>query len=197
MKTVQEHFGDILDEKYRHIRGIAVGLRCAFADAHDSGLSPRRVAAAVTLGIRAAHAFAAFATDRAELYRRGGHDGHLHNAWNRTCRAMFAANMTPPDNLGAVWQPFSAILQETRGQYATLAAEYREKHLAVKICLKPEYAHWGRLYGDRAHCVRLLDRMDRRMNEMAAQVDTMGPAARIEFLRSFTPDMRRVDMVPA
>lgn len=110
---------------------------------------------------------------------------------------MFAANMTPPDSLGAVWRPFSAILQETRGQYAVLAAEYREKHLAVKICLKPEYAHWGRLYGDRAHCVRLLDRMDRRMNDMAAQVDAMGPAARIEFLRSFTPDMRRVDMVPA
>jgi hypothetical protein len=197
MKTVQEHFGDILAQKYRNIRGLGVGLRCAFADAHDGGLSPRRMAAAVALGVRAGHDFAAFAADRAELYSRGGHDGRLHNAWNRTRRALFESQTPPPDNLGAVWQPFSAIIRETRGQYAALAADFREKHMAVKICLKPEYAHWGRQWSDRAHCVRLLDRMDERMNRMAADVDAMGPSARLVFLRSFTPDMRRVDMVPA
>lgn len=185
-----------LRHETRNMRGLAVGLRCAFADAQREGWSYRWGKHAIKTSIQATHDFAAFYADQAELERRGGRDGRLHSAWNTARRSLFAAKTTPPDKLGDVWQPFSVILQETGREYAALVAGSRERSLAIKECLKPEYAYWTRQYGEQAQRLRLVNRMDKRMAALAAQVDMMGPAGRVAFLRAFTPDMRLVGMVP-
>lgn len=196
MNYTDAEIADALRRQSRNMRGLAVGLRCAFMDARGEGWSAGWAAHAVRVSTRAMHDFAAFHADRAELDSRGGRDGRLMVAWNTARRTLFESKMPPPDNMGGVWRPFSEALQERLGEYSALALEAGQKSRAVTDCLKPEYAYWTRQHGQLGHYVRLLDRMDRRMTALAEQVDMMGPAGRIAFLQFFTPDMRRAEMVP-
>lgn len=189
MESSNNEFVRGIRHHYRNLRGVGIGLRCAFADA-----AAGRALADIRLGVGAVHGLVSIQTRLDEL--RAVRDQSFTTDWNRAQRALFRPGVNPP-GLTDLFGAYAAVLNETRSRYAAHAADIDARAQKHKSGLYRSYSHLLSQSGTLKRHIRTIESITGTMDIMLDHAKGLGEGGELAFLRAMTPDLRRAGLIPA
>lgn len=188
MESTDSAFVSSIRHHYRNLRGVGIGLRCAFADAATG-----KALADIQLGVRAVHGLASISTRLEEL--REVRDQSFITDWNRTQRALFRPGVNPP-GLADMFGAYAEILNETRNRYAASITDIDARAQKHKHGLYRSYSHLLSQSGALKRHIRTIESVTGTMDTLLDHAKGLGEGGELVFLRAITPDLRRAGLIP-